>query len=510
MKNILLGLLLMISYSSYGQLNRAFPHLLPLTGTSKPNGITEGTGVNPPTNRYTVDGVYLTEAKLASSSGFALEGITFTSEFGIIVEFDYAMFGGTSVAADGLTLFLFDANEDFILGALGGALGYSYGYDAQNNNALIPGVPGGFLAIGIDHYGNFKLNSPNTSSHFEGLEFTRDRFADDGKNHVTIRGGRNIAGNINEKLGYPMLFTRSVSNVSVNNARYTQAKLNSKGEYDMDNFGFYNEFSLYTGRNSDNTIKYNRVYVEINPTSIDNTQVYVTVKITSNGEERIIVEDLLYNLTTKAPDINNQIYTAQTNYPDLFKIGFSGATGAYHMNQVVRNVRVSLPYEPIVLEDTVSLDISRFYSNKGKEVQILPFANDMFYSGGLYDSPKKGNTSDFIDRNSFRFEDSLGNPYPPVVGSNFDYEDIVNGVLWKYNPTTQEVTAVLTKDFYGSQGESKKLSIYYSAKGNNIGGGPFGHEYYRSFPTLIEIELNQDSEFSFRVNPNMSIETKVH
>lgn len=64
----------------------------------------------------------------------------------ITVEFDYYVYGGNG--ADGMTVVFSDASIPAVAGAFGGSLGY-----AQQSS--INGFAGGWLAIGIDEYGNF-------------------------------------------------------------------------------------------------------------------------------------------------------------------------------------------------------------------------------------------------------------------------------------------------------------------------------------------------------------------
>jgi hypothetical protein len=78
-----------------------------------------------------------------SEKGLALnDAFSFTSNQPVVVEFDYVSWGGTG--ADGMTLFLYDptVTSPMSAAAVGGGLGYC-------------GGAGGYLAIGLDEYGNF-------------------------------------------------------------------------------------------------------------------------------------------------------------------------------------------------------------------------------------------------------------------------------------------------------------------------------------------------------------------
>jgi hypothetical protein len=78
-----------------------------------------------------------------SEKGLALnDAFSFTSNQSVVVQFDYVSWGGTG--ADGMTLFLYDptVTSPMSAAAVGGGLGYC-------------GGAGGYLAIGLDEYGNF-------------------------------------------------------------------------------------------------------------------------------------------------------------------------------------------------------------------------------------------------------------------------------------------------------------------------------------------------------------------
>jgi hypothetical protein len=65
---------------------------------------------------------------------------TFDGSVPVTVEFSYVSWGGTG--ADGITVFLYDSTQNMSGAVIGGGLGYC-------------GGAGGYLAIGLDEYGNF-------------------------------------------------------------------------------------------------------------------------------------------------------------------------------------------------------------------------------------------------------------------------------------------------------------------------------------------------------------------
>ncbi|HEX8546507.1 MAG TPA: hypothetical protein VF691_06055, partial [Cytophagaceae bacterium] len=82
-----------------------------------------------------------------SQTGFVYNNSILPTTFGMDVEFEYFIYGGSG--ADGLTFFLFDAStQQFRVGQFGGALGY-----AHNCNG--PGISNAYLGVGFDAFGNF-------------------------------------------------------------------------------------------------------------------------------------------------------------------------------------------------------------------------------------------------------------------------------------------------------------------------------------------------------------------
>ncbi len=94
-----------------------------------------------------------------NETGFAYNNTSFDLSQGLLIEFDYATWGGSG--ADGYSVYLFDAGvSPFNLGAYGGSLGYaqkgtSASGGACSSTANVPGISGGYVGIGVDEFGNF-------------------------------------------------------------------------------------------------------------------------------------------------------------------------------------------------------------------------------------------------------------------------------------------------------------------------------------------------------------------
>lgn len=84
---------------------------------------------------------------------------TFPSDSGLEIEFTYTMHTAKDdPGADGLLLFLADGAAQQGVGSFGAGLGYTCRKEATQGGSRVcdlPGVPGGFAAVALDHYGNF-------------------------------------------------------------------------------------------------------------------------------------------------------------------------------------------------------------------------------------------------------------------------------------------------------------------------------------------------------------------
>lgn len=98
----------------------------------------------------------------------------------IVVEFDYYTYGGDG--ADGLTVVFSDATVLPTAGAFGGSLGYA--------QAGTSGFAGGWLAVGLDEYGNFPNPNEGRTGYPSGWTAPPGASAGSGfyANNVSVRG----------------------------------------------------------------------------------------------------------------------------------------------------------------------------------------------------------------------------------------------------------------------------------------------------------------------------------
>ncbi len=180
----------------------------PMTDTNSAGWVLGG---NPTSALLTGNGVIdpvgqgwlrLTSAS-GNQTGFAYNTTTFDLSAGLLIEFDYATWGGNG--ADGYSVYLFDAGvSTFNIGAFGGSLGYAQKLSTAACNPVTPsvaGISGGYVGIGVDEFGNFAYGC-------EG----RYLGASQQPNTVTIRGsvvgfGGGAIGSTTGTTSYPWIAT---------------------------------------------------------------------------------------------------------------------------------------------------------------------------------------------------------------------------------------------------------------------------------------------------------------
>jgi hypothetical protein len=467
---------------------RAFPYSLSLQGTEKPYQIIEDIGAwnDPNAERYTNEGLLLTTTK-GDNSAFALDEIPFTSNYGVVVEFEYAMYGGDKYNGgfgDGMSFFIYDESKKFSIGSHGAGLGYTYREASSPYTSYrAPGLDGAYLGVGLDIYGGFNKRDGVVNEQREGIPVS-DQLIDWGRRSVSIRGGMHE----NDRYkGYPVLYstTRSFENRASSPDR-TEAELDlNTGNYKTGYTYRYNDFDVRGGDSSYPYFK--KVTITILPKGNEGSL------ITIYFDNYEVVDRFFYPNEFKTLDKDGKPYTFKTNFPKSFKVGFAGSCGSASQSQMVRNVTVSLPYGP----QTDDIDIPYCSNASQGIISFDPFDYTRFYTGTI-DKPDYGNSDYYVDKNSFRFEDEYGYP----LSNAYEYTEPGVGT-WKYNSSNREVTFTpASKDI-----EEGEYIVYFSAKGTGNGGGPFGSENYRSRPTPIKLTV-ESCENTVTINPNLPIKVR--
>ncbi len=172
--------------------------------------------------------------RLNNQKGYIYSNSIFPSTQGLTVEFEYYIYGGSG--ADGISFFLYDATAaPFNIGGFGGSLGY-----AQINTTIpvSPGVSKGYLAIGLDEFGNFSNPTEGRQGGIEGLR----------PGSVTLRGKGDgaalVAGNYDyltsvrtADLNFSLVGDPNARRPNTNSAGYRKVLMNMepnpKGGYNI-------------------------------------------------------------------------------------------------------------------------------------------------------------------------------------------------------------------------------------------------------------------------------------
>ena len=230
-----------------------------------------------------------------NQTGYAYNTTTFDLSQGLLVQFDYATWGGSG--ADGYSVYLFDSGvSTFNIGAFGGSLGYAQKLSTSTCNpptATVAGISGGYIGIGVDEYGNFAYGC-------EGRYLGNSLIA----NTVTLRGSvvgfGTPSGNIGQTTSttsYPWIAT------SANNGSL-----------------WYNG----TPRPSQTSTNYRKVIIQISPAPNPTANVWIQFG---------------YN-TTPVQMINGALLPAISTSQSLM-VGYAASTGGSTNYHEIRNLLVT-------------------------------------------------------------------------------------------------------------------------------------------------------------------------
>jgi len=266
----------------------------------------------------------------------------FPSNAGVQVTFTTVTYRGDSGGAggdgaDGISFFLMDARQAPNLGAFGGSLGYTCS-NTNNDQTLYPdgtprgydGLVGGYMAVGIDEFGNF-LNGSNPATGYNGDNTASGYGYQPGR--IGMRGGGNVAWrwlNANYPVQYPTSLTIPQRASAVQLTCTTGVLWDYSGgasnpvisatqppaNQPLDYPAIPNAFSILTSVQIAN---------EAAITRSDATPITYKLKITSGG-----LLSFSYSINSGAyqPVISGQDITASNGLlPPNLLFGFAGSTG---------------------------------------------------------------------------------------------------------------------------------------------------------------------------------------
>ncbi len=225
-----------------------------------------------------------------NQQGYAYIKTSFTSSLGVLLDFEYKAWRSSADSyngADGFSVFFFDADSTFSLGGDGGSLNYA------PNTAATPavnhGLAGGYLAVGLDEYGNF---SNPTEGRVGGPGLS--------PNSIVLRGPTtNNPTTTNAYLAGFQIATSTTANAI--------------------------DYNTVTSTRPSDATFYRRIQIQIVPSG-GNYIVTVKWATTPNG--------LFTQLLT---------YTTTTPPPANLKVGFGAATGGGFNFHEMRNLIITTP-----------------------------------------------------------------------------------------------------------------------------------------------------------------------
>ena len=116
-----------------------------------------------------------------NEGGAIYSATTFPMSAGLLITFTSATYRGDSGGtgkdgADGISFYLLDGSVGPSIGSQGGSFSYSCSNAANiGSHPIIDGVVDGYLALGIDEYGNFLNNIDATATGVQQLSLSRSR-----------------------------------------------------------------------------------------------------------------------------------------------------------------------------------------------------------------------------------------------------------------------------------------------------------------------------------------------
>ncbi len=265
-------------------------------------------------------------------NGYVYVDIPFSSVFGIKTSFEYFSYGGTG--ADGLSVFLFDAEtEDFAPGGFGGSLGY-----AQRDQQ--PGLTGAYMGIGFDSFGNFGNRIEGKNGGFPGALDLRH------PNSIVIRGpGNNFTG-------YPFVLGLKTNETGTDGLPADQLFPLSSG-------------GIGTQRVTD-------------PEKPGYRKVSVNLEPTNSGIGYLLTIEMIFTTEADNPRLITLFDKVSFPYeaPKDLKIGFAASTGGETNFHEIRNIIVQVSNEDGLLNPT-GKDIFDKASCEGQENTYEILSNEI-------------------------------------------------------------------------------------------------------------------------------------
>ncbi len=344
------------------------------------------------------DGYLRLTSSAVNQKGYIYNDAAFPSYYGLKIAVEYFVRGGNG--ADGISFFLFDANvTPFVVGGFGGSLGYAP-IQIQPTDPISPGVSKGYLAVGLDEYGNF---SNPIQGRQGGIGFR--------PGSVTLRGKGD--GDALVPSNYPFLTSVQTRD-----------------------FGF----DLVPGPGADRAPNptdpnYRKVFIDMKPA----TGGYdITVKITVGGAVQTTY-DIITNYHYDQPS------------PSLLRYGIASSTGDLTNFHEIRNVSIKVYDASGLLPATAVADVVTSCVRRNVSIDVT--ANDT--------TPNAGGSVDAKSVDLNPSEPGIQTSF--VVANKGTFTVATNGIV-TFTPLNATVTGPVTtrytvKDNYGQESAPATITI---------------------------------------------------
>ncbi|WP_413512942.1 hypothetical protein [Myroides odoratus] len=447
---------------------------------------------------YDRNGIKLLDAQ-HQYSGVYLNNLTFTTSKGFILEFEYGLDIGRmedKKYGDGIAMVLFNANErNPQLGDKGGALGYAYTKKYGSNHT--PGFTQGIFGLGLDLFGNYKKITRGDNEIRNGLTLNPEG------NFVVLRGPYSVTSTSE---GYPVLFavgTRTNTNLYLdrNTGKVISKQKGLIGQRFSLRGGVLNASSGETG--------YRKARISLVPGREDSSGqegFFISVDIVNDS---YISSIILNYFVPKAGSIKYEeqmidgmtptaINSMSMMIPSTMKMAFTGSTGAASVRAHIRNISLSLPFSPQVIDIVIpNVIYNRVFAFK-------PLYSAVGYDSNVYSVLNPPNPSTlFLDLDSFRFKLFNANTKAYTVHDDPHHLVVPKVGDFQYNSSSGEVIFSPVEGF-----KDKSYTLYYDIKNKRPPTGvDISAEEYRS--TTAAVTLNFTSEIPLYRNPPLLVNKGV-
>ncbi|KUF39343.1 hypothetical protein AS361_01820 [Myroides marinus] len=434
---------------------------------------------------FSPDGIKLVDGG-SQQAAVALDALSFSTDKGFILEFEFGLDLGSSNPGDGIAMVLFDASITTpAMGVKGSGLGYAHA--RRTTGGHLKGFLGGFLGLGLDLYGNYKNVMSDTKETRNGIIDGKDEpSGTGGGNYVVLRGP---AGPLNTE-GYPVLFG---INTNVNSNYYLDK---SSGDREKRQKGFEGQrFEIKGGKHNvgPGDPAYRKAIISLvkGKDDVNNSTdgFFISVDMLHGVYKSSVIKNyfipttgtIRYRELVTAGSTTVTTKTLAISVPTELKMAFTGSTGGASIRAHIRNIALSLPFSPVANDMSVQGVLVDAPST------IKPLYLAFGYNSNVYsvlNPPIKSFL--YLEKKSFRFKryDPVSKQ-PVLTPDSYTLNEPGTGIF-KYDENTGEITFTPETGFQGDV----PYTFYYDIKNvKPASGTDISTEEYRSRTAAITLNF---------------------